>query len=185
MRLAYFFIGLGFFVLITGYLFLANNKNTHSMLTLTSPQFEKNALIPSLYTCDGENTSPALSIAGVPGAAKSLALIVEDPDIPQSVKDSLHVDVIDHWVVFNMPPSAVDIPDGATPPGITGNNTHGVASYMGPCPPDREHRYFFKLYALDQMLNLQAGATRAEVAKAMEGHLIESTELVGRYDRKK
>ncbi|MES2135291.1 MAG: YbhB/YbcL family Raf kinase inhibitor-like protein [Patescibacteria group bacterium] len=156
------------------------------MLTISSTRFKENALIPQAYTCDGENTSPALSFRGTPEGAKSLVLIMDDPDIPQSVKDRLHVDVIDHWVVFDIPSpasGAVEIEDGATPPGIQGNNTHGSASYLGPCPPDREHRYFFKLYALDRMLELFEGATRVEVERAIHGHVLESAELIGRYER--
>lgn len=153
------------------------------MLTITSPRFEKNGLIPAIYTCDGENKSPALSISGVPPESKSLVLIVDDPDIPQSVKDSLNVDIIDHWVVFDMPPQTTDIPDGVISAGTQGNNTRGNPVYMGPCPPDREHRYFFKLYALDCMLGLPEGAPRSQVEEAMEGHILEHAELIGRYDR--
>jgi len=153
------------------------------MLRIQSKRFEENALIPALYTCDGENISPSLSISGVPAAAQSLVLIMDDPDIPQSVKDRLNVDVIDHWLVFNMPPEGAEIPDGISPAGTPGKNTHGKASYLGPCPPDREHRYFFRLYALDRMLDLSEGASRKEVERAMEGHVLESAELIGRYDR--
>lgn len=159
------------------------------MLKITSTRFEENALIPALYTCDGENKSPALSITGVPESAKSLILIVDDPDIPEVAKSAIGADVFDHWIVCNIPPpligEVIEIPDGVTPPGIQGNNTRGVASYTGPCPPDREHRYFFRLFALDQMLPLTRGATRRDVEQAMQGHVLESTELIARYGRKK
>lgn len=159
------------------------------MLRITSTRFEENALIPAVYTCDGENISPALSISGVPESAESLVLIMDDPDIPEVAKRAIGADVFDHWVVFNMPPpqagERIEIPDGAIPPGVQGSNTRATASYTGPCPPDREHRYFFKLFALDQMLAISEGATRTGVEQAMEGHILESAELIARYDRKK
>jgi Raf kinase inhibitor-like YbhB/YbcL family protein len=187
MRTAYFFLGLGFLILFAFFSLTANvdkkpsSKNT--MLALTAPAFQHNSLIPAVYTCDGEGKNPALSIAGVPAGAKSLVLIVDDPDIPQSVKDALGVELIDHWVIFNIPPETLQIPEAAAPPGLEGKNTRGNSAYMGPCPPDREHRYFFKLYALDALLDLSAGASRADIEKAMEGHILESAELIGRYDR--
>ncbi|MES2014311.1 MAG: YbhB/YbcL family Raf kinase inhibitor-like protein [Patescibacteria group bacterium] len=155
------------------------------MLTLGSPAFEENGNIPALYTCDGTGINPALSISGVSSKAKSLVLIVDDPDIPEFVKESMGISVFDHWVVFNIPPTVTTFAAGAVPPGIEGNNTRGVAAYRGPCPPDREHRYFFKLFALDTLLELSVGASRTEIEHAMEGHVLESAELIGRYDRKK
>jgi len=152
-----------------------SNLLTSSNMQLTSTAFEQNQLIPSKYTCDGENVSPPLAIADVPEQAKSLVLIMDDPDAP--------VGVWDHWVAYNIPPGTSLIDEGQTPHGIMGKNTRGNLAYGGPCPPDREHRYFFKLYALDSMLDIAEGATKAEVEKAMEGHVIEQTELMGRYDR--
>ncbi|MDE2079015.1 MAG: YbhB/YbcL family Raf kinase inhibitor-like protein [Patescibacteria group bacterium] len=153
------------------------------MLTLTSSAFAENGTIPGRYTCDGANTNPELSVANVPAAAKSLALIMDDPDIPESVKAARGIDVFDHWVVFNMPPTTAHLAASSTPPGIEGKNGAGGVGYTGPCPPDREHRYFFTLYALDAMLPLPSGATKQEVQAAMAGHVIESAGLVGRYNR--
>ncbi len=157
-------------------------EKTH--LSISNPAFAYNAQIPSKYTCDPENIKPPLLYHNVPAGAKSLALFLDDPDIPQSVKDSMHISVFDHWVVFNIPPSVTSIPEGAQPEGTPGVGTRGDTKYLGPCPPDREHRYFFKLYALDAMLNLPKGATKDAVSAAMEGHIIEHSELVGRYERK-
>ena len=153
------------------------------MLSIISPAFEPNGSIPPLYTCDSENKNPPLIISGVPEGAKSLTLIMDDPDIPQSVKDALGILIFDHWLVFNIPPSVTEIQEGAVPPGVEGNNTRGAASYRGPCPPDREHRYFFRLYALDAILDLPLGASRVALEEAMKGHILESAELMGRYNR--
>ena len=107
-------------------------------------------------------------------------LILDDPDVPESVRKER---MWDHWVVFNMPPETTHIEENSQPPGIPGKNTGGGLNYQGPCPPDREHRYFFKLYALDTELSLPKGATKAEVEKAMQSHILNQTELMGRYKR--
>jgi Raf kinase inhibitor-like YbhB/YbcL family protein len=184
LRTAYLLLGIVF--IIAGIVFVLPHRysDTHTpMLTLTSSAFQENASIPAQFTCDGANRSPELSISGVPAAAKSLVLIMDDPDIPEAVKTARGIDVFDHWVVFNMPPDTASLAEGQTPPGLEGANGAGKLGYTGPCPPDREHRYFFKLYALDTMLSLSEGATKAEVEAAMEGHRIESTELIGLYNR--
>lgn len=152
-------------------------------LRLSSAVFEHNGLIPAKYTCDAEGINPPLSISGVPGEAKSLVLIMDDPDIPQAVKDSRGIDVFDHWVKFNIATSTADIIEGIEPEGVSGVGSGGDKGYRGPCPPDREHRYIFKLYALDIELDLEEGSTKSEVETAMEGHILEQTELVGRYKR--
>ena len=152
-------------------------------MKLTSSVFQHNGKIPSVYTCDGKNINPPLEIRDVPPEAKSLVLIMDDPDIPDIAKKNFNVEVWDHWVVFNIPPTVQEIGEGKNPPGILGKNTRGSNAYGGPCPPDREHRYFFKLYALDRLLNLKEGATKTEVEKAMEGHILEKRELVGKYER--
>ena len=155
-----------------------------STLTLTSSAFAEGASIPSRFTCDGDRSvSPALSIAGVPEGTKSLALIMDDPDVPKA----LHADgVFDHWVLFNISPDTREIPEGKSV-GVAGENGAGKNAYTGPCPPPQyepsEHRYIFKLYALDSELALQAGAAKADVEKAMEGHIIAQAELIGRYKR--
>ncbi len=184
MRTAYALLGLGFLVIILGvYFFGRNAPPANHMLSITSSAFSENGSIPEKYTCDSENVNPPLSISGVPPGAQSLTLIMDDPDIPQAVKDRMHIDVFDHWVVFNIPPDTNGITASSTPPGVQGANSIGKAEYTGPCPPDREHRYFFKLYALDVMLPLSSGASPATVEQAMQGHIMESAELVGLYNR--
>ena len=148
--------------------------------SITSSAFADGARIPAHYTCDGENISPPLTFAGVPTGAVSLALIMDDPDVPKHLRpDGLWV----HWVVFDMPADVREIGEGAVPAGTMGANTRGALAYGGPCPPDREHRYFFKLYALDVKLGLPEGATRDEVLAAMEGRVLAGAELMGKYMR--
>ncbi|HSX26453.1 MAG TPA: YbhB/YbcL family Raf kinase inhibitor-like protein [Chlamydiales bacterium] len=149
-------------------------------MKLTSSAFKEGATIPSLYTCEGKSINPPLEISGVPPQAKSLVLIVDDPDVPSFVRaDKMY----DHWVVFNMPPHTHLIGEHSIPPGQQGRNTAGKNEYIGPCPPDREHRYFFKLYALDKMLELPAGATKKEVERAMHGHIVAQCQLMARYEK--
>lgn len=151
-------------------------------LTITSPSFEMNGKIPSLYTCDSENISPELNFTNVPPHTKSLALIMEDPDVP---KDRRLDGMWNHWVVYNMSPFTTKIDEGKTPPGLIGVNSGGKMTYGGPCPPDREHRYFFFLYALDTVLDLEEGATKDELLQALNSHVIEKAELIGLYNRTK
>lgn len=151
-------------------------------MQLTSPAFAQGEKIPSKYTCEGQNISPELRISGVPSQAKALVLIMDDPDVPAFVRKEK---MWDHWVVYNIPPSTTVIPENSQPQGIPGKNTGGDLNYMGPCPPDREHRYFFKLYALDQPLPLSSGASKSDVEKAMVGHIIAETQLMGRYEKHK
>ena len=154
-------------------------------MKLTSPAFEHNGKIPGKYTCDGKNISPPLNIMDVPAPAKSLVLLMDDPDIPDTAKKNFNIDVWDHWVVFNIPPETKTIAEGKNPPGMPGRNTRGNNTYGGPCPPDREHRYFFKLYALDTQLNLPVGSTKAMVEQSMKGHIMAQATLMGRYERQK
>lgn len=149
-------------------------------MRLTSSVFENGGIIPARYTCDGENISPPLWLEAVPAAAKSLVLIMEDPDVPRQRRAD---GMWDHWVVFNMPPATAGIPEGEKPPGVLGTGTGGVTGYQGPCPPDREHRYFFKLLALDIGLDLPAGVTKRAVEQAMAGRVLVQAELMGRYKR--
>ncbi len=149
-------------------------------MSITSPAFENNNLIPSLYTCDGENISPELHIANVPKEAHSLVLIMEDPDVPTFVRED---GMWNHWVVFNIPPDTKVIPKKEEPQGILGLNTANKLGYGGPCPPDAEHRYFFMLYALDTTLDNDEGATKEEVQMLMKNHILAKAELIGRYKR--
>jgi len=144
-------------------------------MKLTSSAFQNNGAIPTEYTCDGADLSPPLTINDIPKNAKSLALISDDPDAP--------VGTWDHWVVFNIPPSTLQIPKGTEPQGVAGKNSWGKTGYGGPCPPSGTHRYFFKLYALDTTLSLPQGANKKQIEAAMQGHIIEKAELMGSYKR--
>jgi len=144
-------------------------------MKLTSPAFENGKEIPAEYTCDGDNVNPELGIADIPSDAKSLALIMDDPDAPAGI--------FDHWVVFNIPAvskiSKNSVPEGA----LQGKNSFGKNNYGGPCPPSGTHRYVFKLYALDIELNLDENADKKAIEKAMQGHILAQTQLIGIYSR--
>jgi len=151
------------------------------IMKLTSPMFENNGLIPKKYTCDGENINPPLDFENIPEDAKSLVLTMDDPDVPKNLRPS---GVFDHWVVFNIPPRAKGIAENEIMQGVYGSNSRGEAKYTGPCPPDREHRYFFRLFALNTLLSLPTGATKEEVLKAVNGkHILTEAILIGRYNR--
>ncbi len=148
-----------------------------SELAIASPAFPHSGMIPKQYTCDGADASPPLSIGGIPEKTKTLALIVDDPDAPAGTWV--------HWVVWNIGPVTKEIPENTVPPGaIQGTNDFGKRKYGGPCPPSGTHRYFFKLYALNAPLDLKEGATKAQLEKAMSGHLLGKAELIGLYRRK-
>jgi Raf kinase inhibitor-like YbhB/YbcL family protein len=146
-------------------------------LTLTSPTFLNNETIPKKYTCDGENISPPLKIDAIPEGTQSLSLIVVDPDAPGRIWV--------HWLVWNIPPQFMEMPEGSPPPSsLQGVNDFGNETFGGPCPPPGvPHRYFFKLFALDTLLELGNGANKPILEKAMEGHIIAQTELIGLYGR--
>ncbi|MDB5244522.1 MAG: hypothetical protein JWN18_392 [Parcubacteria group bacterium] len=157
-------------------------------LELTSPAFEEGGMIPAKYTCDGDRSlSPPLTISGVPEAAKSLVLIMDDPDIPEEKKKEFGIDSFDHWTLFNIPPETSEIPEGKNV-GTLGATSTGEQSYTGPCPPPEyephEHRYIFKLFALRDTLTLQPGATKQEVLNSLKPSVIAETKLIGRYSRK-
>lgn len=149
---------------------------------LVSPAFYDKELIPAQYTCDGENISPELSWSGVPAGTKSFALIMDDPDAPQP-KPWVH------WVIFNIPADTTTIAEGAQDGFISGPTDfyymeHGAWQYGGPCPPQGEHRYFFTLYALDTLLDLKPDdAEKEALLQAMQGHILDKAQLVGRYQR--
>lgn len=146
-------------------------------MKLTSTAFETNGPIPSQYTCDGQNVSPQLVIGDVPPAAKSLALIVDDPDAPAG-------DWV-HWLVWNIDPKTAEIREGAVPPGaVQGRTDFGNNRWGGPCPPSGVHHYQFKLYALDATLDLPENAAKKDLEKAMEEHTVEQYTLVGTYQRR-
>jgi Raf kinase inhibitor-like YbhB/YbcL family protein len=141
-------------------------------LTIKSPAFEANTKIPKKYTCEGDGVNPALTIEGVPAEAKSLALIFDDPDAVSGV--------FDHWVIWNIPASTDKIEEDSAP-GVEGYNSGRRPGYYPPCPPSGSHHYTFKVYALDQTLNLPAKTKKADLQKAMEGHILAEGELVGLY----
>ncbi len=149
-------------------------------MKIKSSAFENNQSIPSKYTCDGQDTNPALEFSDIPEDAKTLVLIMDDPDVPVNLRGD---GMWDHWIVFNISPDIKEISEGEEPLGVHGRGTSGNLKYHGPCPPDREHRYFFKLYALDKELDLPEGSTKQEVETAMQGHILESAELIGLYKR--
>ena len=152
-------------------------------MKLTSKAFDNNKTIPSQFTCDGKDISPALSWSQPPADTKSLALICDDPDAPGKTWV--------HWVVYNLPPSTRFLPEaiplGSKIPdgGFQGINDFKKLSYGGPCPPGGTHRYFFKVYALDKMLDLKPGASKKELEAAMKGHILDEGELMGYYSRKR
>lgn len=141
---------------------------------ITSPDFAEGASIPSRFTCEGDNISPTLQIAGVPPGAQSLVLIVDDPDAPSGT--------FTHWLLWNIPPGTKEIRAG-TPlaAALQGVNDFGTPGYSGPCPPSGTHRYFFRLSALDIPLRLAAGASRSDLETAMNGHILSTAILMGRY----
>jgi Raf kinase inhibitor-like YbhB/YbcL family protein len=148
-----------------------------SVLSIASPAFSHQGMIPAKHTCDGADVNPPLSIGNVPEKSKSLALIVDDPDAPMGTWV--------HWVVWNIGPGTKGIPENSVPQGaLQGTNDFRKQGYGGPCPPSGTHRYFFKLYALDASLPLKAGATKAQLEQAMKGHVLAQAELVGLYRRK-
>ena len=143
-------------------------------LSVQSSAFEPNKLIPRKYSCDGQDINPPLTIEGIPKEAKTLVLIIDDPDAPSGT--------FDHWVVWNIPPSTSKISEDAVP-GIEGMNGARQMGYMGPCPPSGTHRYFFKVYALDTELSLGVGSRKKDVEKAIQGHILSKGELIGLYSR--
>jgi hypothetical protein len=145
-------------------------------IQLSSSAFTEAETIPKKYTCDGQDVSPPLSWTGVPTGTNSLLLIVDDPDAPRGTWV--------HWVLIDLPVNLDGLPEGVQGDGIEGVNDFGRQGYGGPCPPrGSNHRYYFKLYALDKVLGLKAGATKSEAEKAMQGHVLAWGQLMGRYAR--
>lgn len=145
-------------------------------MKILSPAFEHMGAIPSKYTCDGEDINPLLKFEEVPRGTESLVLIVYDPDAPAGLWA--------HWLVWNIEPNTKEIKENSAPQGaVQGLTNFGQSCYGGPCPPDREHRYFFKLYALDCGLSLDKNSKKKDLEEAMRGHIIAQAELVGLYKR--
>ncbi len=145
-----------------------------SEMRLTSPAFKDNAMIPSKYTCQGDDVNPQLNIEGIPSEAKSLVLIVDDPDAPGGMWV--------HWVVWNIP--VVFRIEEDSVPGEQGLNDFGKQDYGGPCPPSGTHRYMFKIYALDTTLELDNDSDKKDVERAMQGHILTQAKLTGLYSKR-
>jgi len=143
-------------------------------ITLTSSAFKNGGNIPIKYTCDGDDITPPLSFNNIPNSTKSLVLILDDPDAPGETWV--------HWIVFNIPADITEFKEDVGPRYYIGKNSWGNIAYGGPCPSiGEEHRYYFRLYALDTELNLFDGASRQEIDDAMAGHILGQTSLMGKY----
>jgi Raf kinase inhibitor-like YbhB/YbcL family protein len=150
-------------------------------ISLSSPAFSAGASIPVIYTCKGQSISPPLSWNNSPANTTTFALIMDDPDAPMGT--------FVHWVIFNIPPSSHGLPEAVPSKGqladgtLQGNNGAGQTGYTGPCPPSGTHRYFFKLYALDNVLSLSSGADKDQLLKVMQGHILAQGELMGTFSK--
>lgn len=165
------------FGLVLSFHFFHTEAADMDTLKISSAAFKHKEMIPAKYTCDGADVSPPLAIEGVPENARSLALIADDPDAPRGTWV--------HWVVWNIDPKTKEIKEGVVPEGARqGMNDSRQAGYGGPCPPSGTHRYFFKLYALDTLMNVEKGSTKAELEKSMKGHILAQAEIIGLYRRK-
>lgn len=153
---------------------LTTSMSRNKSLTIKSDAFGNNGFIPSKYTCDGVNINPPLSISNMPGETRTVALIMDDPDAPGT---------FDHWIMWNIVPTGV-ISENSVP-GVQGTNGKKENNYTGPCPPSGVHRYHFKVYALDAILDLPAGSDKKSLEDAMKGHILAQGELIGKYKRTK
>ena len=153
------------------------SMNAASSVSIATPAFQVGGEIPAKFTCNGANTNPELKISGVPNEAKSLVLIVDDPDAPRGL--------FTHWIVWNIDPKTTDIGENSVPAGgVQGTNDFGKRNYGGPCPPSGTHRYFFKIFALDMKLDLKPSARRADLDGAIKSHILGQGELMARYAHK-
>jgi Raf kinase inhibitor-like YbhB/YbcL family protein len=165
----------------------ADAKGASSMtLSLTSPAFAEGGEIPTYYTCEGQDVSPPLAWSAPPSGTKSLALIVDDPDAPDPKAPKM---TWVHWVLYNLPPTAGRLPEAVEPNMLPAGTSEGLndwkrTGYGGPCPPIGRHRYFHKLFALDTVLPDLGRPTKAQLEKAMQGHVLAGAELVGTYEKK-
>ncbi len=160
-----------------------SEERSHDMtISVNSPAFQEGGLIPAKYTCDGDDISPPLKWTGIPEGTKSLALISDDPDAP--------VGTWVHWVMWNIPPSVRELAENVPPkPELPDGSRQGISDfrrpgYGGPCPPSGVHRYYFKVYALDTMLDLPSSTRKADLLKAMKGHILAEGQLMGKYSRR-
>jgi Raf kinase inhibitor-like YbhB/YbcL family protein len=173
-------ISLGFIILLTGCkgrdAAPATEGGLDMTIQITSTAFTEGGKIPRIYTCDDQNVSPPLDWTGVPTTTVSLAIIMDDPDAPSGTWV--------HWVLYNLPPDRTSLEQGKTGLGTDGENDFNRTGYGGPCPPrGSTHRYYIKLYALDTMLDLKSGASKAQVESSMRGHILAQSQLMGKYGR--
>src|SRR3989338_4818741 len=149
-------------------------------MKITSDSFKSNGNIPSKFTCDGDNVNPNLRFEDIAENSKSLVLIMDYPDaVPVAGF------VWEHWLVWNIDPNTEEISENSVPrEAVEGRNSRGKNSYGGPCPPDKEHRYYFRLYALDTVLDISRNSQKKDIESAMKGQIIDRAELVGKYKRK-
>src|SRR5450432_2796651 len=155
---------------------ISNRVFSADAISLSSVAFRNGEKIPEQFTCKGANVSPSLQFPGVPAEARSLVLIVDDPDAPTGL--------FTHWIVWNIDPTTRQIAEKSVPSGaVQGMNDFGKTGYGGPCPPSGTHRYFFRIFALDRTLDLKSGAKRRELDKAIAGHILARGELMARFSR--
>lgn len=152
------------------------SSNIEQILNVSSSAFENEGVIPSEFSCDGQDLSPPLSITNVPKDAKTLSIIMDDPDAPMGT--------FTHWIVWNIPPNKTQFTMGEKFDFAQGRTSFGTVEYGGPCPPSGTHRYFFKIYALDAKLDLKQGSGVKELQSAMSGHIVAEAVLMGKYSRR-
>lgn len=171
-------------VLVVSFVFVKKQENRQkqavttsvNIMKILSPVFTNNQAIPIKYSCDGANVNPPLTFSEIPANTKSLALIVDDPDAP--------VGTFTHWLMWNIDPKTAEVKENSVPGGaIQGKNSAGTNNWISPCPPSGQHRYYFKVYALDTSLNLASGSDRQALENAMKGHIVATGELMGVYKR--
>ena len=170
-------------VLVSNLIDAQQNQDIKMEINVHSSAFENGGSIPSQFTCDGSGISPKINWTTDIQGIRTFALIVEDPDAPGGI--------FVHWVVYNIPVNVKELSQETTPTknipagALMGTNSAGRIGYMGPCPPSGTHKYFFRIYGLDRVLHLNAGAEKDDLLNAMKGHIIAEGELMGKYSRSK
>jgi Raf kinase inhibitor-like YbhB/YbcL family protein len=168
-------------MLIGSQLYGVESNNRRNEMKLLSSAFQHEGMIPDKFSCKGQDISPPLKWENAPAGSKSFVLICDDPDAPMGTWD--------HWLLFNIPASVTELQEGVPaqaelPNGARhGKNSWGRMDYGGPCPPGGTHRYFFKFYALDTLLDLEPGVSKKELMNAMQGHILDQTQLMGKFKR--
>jgi len=149
--------------------------NNSVLMQISSSAFANDGSIPDTYTCSGFGINPPLQFSGIPTDTQSLVLIMDDPDATNGT--------FTHWVVYNMSPKTVSIPQNSKPPGIMAENSAGTKAYIGPCPPSGEHRYFFRLYALNTILSPDSILDKKYLLSSLNGHVLDEAQLTGRFKK--